>query len=1107
MPLGIRDITMVIRAKDNASRVFSQIAAGFGAMNGAAAAAVQKQMMAGAALMGIGAALGLIGVASLGVFNGMKNDAIEYDKQVALTMTQLNKVPATFEEIGDVGLRVAKEIPVPLEEMQQGLFDIFSSLDTTVSGAEKILTGFAKGAVAGQVELQEAGRATIGIMNAWRLPAEEINRVMDVQFKLVQVGVGTYGQFASTIGRAIPAAVASGNSIEDLAGMMAFLTRNGLSAAQSATSAARAMELVASPKTQEKMKKMGITFKDANGEFLSMREILHQLAYDKGWAKMTGPERKQAFQDLFGTGSIQARRFFDVAIPNLHELNNLTDQMFDSKGAMDEAYQTMFGRPATQSELLKNNIKALKIEIGRYFIPIAQKMTAAGLKMVKWFDGLSPGVKKATVFIAAFSAVIMTVAGVVTFVVGAFLLFSAAAAAVGMTLGSILAIIAGVTAAIVGLAAGGYAIIANWDTIKSTASDVWNAVDDYIQDAWDKMKDFGEYVKTGFLEVWNDLLGVGSRLKEEFGDWWDTTGTDAWERVKDSAEGLLETLGELPGNVREYAEEVTKDGLGKQILEDTKNLWKDIKDRASDAWDATKSGASTAWDKMQEFWDWFTTEWIDAWHGAQDQIDDFGNKIDEGKNKVEDFMDALGDTEAMKEWEDFGKKNTRYMNEFIAETEKAIVAVDHWAISMNGTEATVSGNIKGLPGQFAEMLRDIGSLLSSFEAPWDLAWKTTAGTLRRSWDDIKQVIEGGGTVIEFVMGALASIIPSIWNNIWVGMSGPVQLAFNGVVDFLNGATDAVWNSLLIPLYAIQGDWDKVWQSMGEGVRGAMSVIFGIIQIYTAMMWAPFALAWSIIVGIFSAGRVQVELLTQGLLDIIGGLFGLLFEIVTWPVRMTVQGVVTLWNWLYDVLVGHSIIPDLINSIATWFASLPGRVIGVIATLVSAVVNFFMDMFTRVVNTVSNGIQKVVSWFLSLGGRILGALPSPDLLYDFGARLLKGLINGIQSMLGSLQNIASQIAGVLSNISSGVGAVGGIVGGAAGVVGGLIGGRSVMPRSMMTPPVVIDRGGPRSGPTLNVERGAFEGAFPNVTDKEGIGEAVEEALMEIVFRLNAGTPNV
>lgn len=1145
MPLGIRDITMVIRAKDNATRVFNQVAMGFGRMNSAAAAAVQKQLMAGAALMGLGVALGLIGVASLNAFNSMRKDAVEYDKQVALTMTQLDKVPATFEEIGAMGLRVAREIPVPLEEMQQGLYDIFSSMDVTAKGAERILTGFAKGAVAGQVDLQEAGRATIGIMNAWQLPAEEINRVMDVQFQLVRKGVGTYGEFASVLGRAIPAAVASGNSVEDLAGMMAFLTRNGLTTAQAATSAARAMELVASPKTQAKMDKMGITYKKANGEFLSMREILHQLAYDKGWAAMTAPERKKAFTDLFGTGSIQARRFFDVAIPGYEDLNSLTDDMFSSAGAMEAAYDTMFNRPASQSQLLENNIKALRIEIGQYLIPAGRMLTDVGLSIVRWFSDLSPGVKKALVGITAFSAVVATVGGIVLVVVGAFLTLGAAAAAVGLSMGAVIGIVAGITAAIIGIGAAIFGTVVHWDTLKEIAGPVWDTIKDGASEAWDILKSFGSWLKESFLGVWEDIVGIGSRLKEEFTDWWDETGVDGLERLKETAQGLIDTITNIPENVRDIGDAIGETEAGRSIIDGIKDAWKGVKDFASDAWDIIKDGASDVWDKLQDFWDWLTGEWIDAWHTFQDVLDNVVEWFGDLDDNVADFYRRLRDSDAMEEWGAKIDELETYMRDFRHEIGETATAVNEWAPegdTMPGSLGTFTENIKAMPGAFENMIGMIGRNLAHLEGIWDFAWSEMSANVDRAWTDIKEAASSGWEALVETFNTWKEILLGGWGTFWSIMRWPIQTFINGVTTVWDGFWQTLYNIIQIPLNLIQGDWDEAWANMQLAFEGFMMIISGLLQMFVGMFTAPFAAAWGIVKAIWENGRTNVTLITSLLLSTIGNLLSAVWNIITAPFRTAINAVVKLFNWLYDILVGNSIVPDMINAIAKWFQRLPGLIIGTISNMVNQVVKWFTTMMQRGVSAIANGVGNVYSAMSRIGNAIKSAMPSLDILFSAGQRIIQGLIDGITSKIGgiasAMANAASTITShwpfspakrgplkthppekagrnIMNYLAAGMQARSG---GPAEVVRRAMQDASDL-MSMYTDssgartmgmiegshPVGGVTGAPIRPVTLNVERGAFEGAFPAVTDAEGVGDAIEEAFKSLLYELQKGTP--
>src|SRR5262245_23190362 len=205
-------------------------------MSAEAQASAMAGIRAGSAVAGVGIGLTAVGLAGLEFFKASTEAAVEYNQQAALTLTQVDQVGVSLQTIKDIGRDVAAAIPAPFEEMQSSLYDIFSSMDVDVNGAKTLLEAFSKGAVAGQVDVQQAGRATIAIMNAFKVPVSDVNKVMDVQFETVRKGVITYDELSSTIGRAIPSAVRAGQSYATLGGMIAFMTRNGLSAAQASTS-------------------------------------------------------------------------------------------------------------------------------------------------------------------------------------------------------------------------------------------------------------------------------------------------------------------------------------------------------------------------------------------------------------------------------------------------------------------------------------------------------------------------------------------------------------------------------------------------------------------------------------------------------------------------------------------------------------------------------------------------------------------------------------------------------------------------------------------------------------------------------------------------------
>ena len=81
-----------------------------------------------------------------------------------------------------------------------------------------------------------------------------------------------------------------------------------------ATSAARAVELMFSPKAIKGLTGVGVEVENSAGEFRQMQEIIRDLV--PVFEGLTDAQRKIKFKEIFGTGRIQARRFFDLSIPN-----------------------------------------------------------------------------------------------------------------------------------------------------------------------------------------------------------------------------------------------------------------------------------------------------------------------------------------------------------------------------------------------------------------------------------------------------------------------------------------------------------------------------------------------------------------------------------------------------------------------------------------------------------------------------------------------------------------------------------------------------------------------------------------------------------------------
>jgi tape measure domain-containing protein len=221
-------------------------------------------------------------------------------------------------------------------------------------------------------------------------------------------------------------------------------------------------------------------------------------------------------------------------------------------------------------------------------------------------------------------------------------------------------------------------------------------------------------------------------------------------------------------------------------------------------------------------------------------------------------------------------------------------------------------------------------------------------------------------------------------------------------------------ALLIVIGIVISLVTAVISALGYIIEAIASLIFGVIKIVTGVM--------NLIMDLFKAdwGKLagDLEQIWDGLWEaVIGTIWNVILAIIAllWGF---IKNIIDFFINLYDILVGHSIIPDLMNAIYEWFASLPGRVLAVIAGFVSSVIGFFMSLWSGTVSTVAGLVGDVVSYMSSLPGRIISVLSGlGSLLYGVGRDIISGLISGISDMAGALIGKVQSLAGLIRDTFS------------------------------------------------------------------------------------------
>lgn len=509
MGLSTRELLLIIRARDEASRTLTRISQNMqtaqlqeisgmknitaqqrSQMRDAVAAkktAAEARQVAGMALTTTGVAMVGVGAKMVSALNDMGNASIEYAQQAAVSFTQVeDKATDSLKGIEQMGLSVAQRFAVNFEEIQPAIYDIFSSVEAKGKDAKILLDGIATAAIGGATDMLTASNSIIGIMNAWGLKAKDVTKINDQMFQLVRKGRGTYQQFTAAMGKSIPSAKNASQSVEELSAMLMFLTRNGVSTSMAGTSAARAMDLLTNPKFEENMNKFGMSVYDAQGKMKPMSQVVQDLKSNMKGLNLK--EQAQRWRDLAGGAgnNIQARRFFNLA---LTDSNNLYRKMQgyakDAGGAADEAYKIMSNTPEAKIKILANEMEVFKVTFGDAVKDIKAFISEALTPLLNWFNGLSPEVKKNIIIFGLVTGAILVLSGVIIAVVGTIMMFSGILVLLGGSLGTIGGIVAGVVGGIALLAGAAYLIIANWGSITSWWDGVWAEIQRTVQPAID----------------------------------------------------------------------------------------------------------------------------------------------------------------------------------------------------------------------------------------------------------------------------------------------------------------------------------------------------------------------------------------------------------------------------------------------------------------------------------------------------------------------------------------------------------------------------------------------------------------------------------------------
>lgn len=295
----------------------------------------------------------------------------------------------------------------------------------------------------------------------------------------------------------------------------------------------------------------------------------------------------------------------------------------------------------------------------------------------------------------------------------------------------------------------------------------------------------------------------------------------------------------------------------------------------------------------------------------------------------------------------------------MADTFKNAFKSDAMKSVGNGIEAVFRG--------IGEVIRlywpDIKDLIDVFKDAGVKAFKTIWPELQRmgkAFKDVWIAIEPLRNILMVVAAAIGGWILLKWKVFASILTEVVGRALDFIIDIIGDVLRVFTGVVQLIGGILSGDWTLMWE-------GAKNIVMGI-----------FEAIWHVI---------------EGFVSIIWGV-----------IKGFVEGVVGFFTWLWDVLVGHSIIPDMVNAIVKWFLSLPGKILSALAALGGKLVDLIKAAWALFMSALKTAWNGTFEFIKSLPGKIFdGFMLYVGLITSIGSKIIgwikTGLVNAWEKISG------------------------------------------------------------------------------------------------------------
>ena len=321
-------------------------------------------------LAGAAAGLGAIGAAAVKL-------GMDFEAQMSRVLAISGATEAEYKELCNLAKQLGADTAFSASEAAAGMENL-ASAGFTAQQIMAAMPGLLDLAAVSGGDVAAAAEVAASALNAFGLGADKAGHVANVFAKAAADTNAECLDMGDAMKYVAPVAAAMCISLEETAAAIGIMSDAGIKGSQAGTSLRGALSRIAKPTEimQETMEKLGISFYDAEGNMLSLKDQIAVL--EEAFVGLSQEQRNQALVTLYGQESLSGMLALIEAGPE--GIDELTSSLTNSTGAAEEMARVF-------QDNLQGDIENLTGSLETLGLTFSESINGSLRKLVQDADG------------------------------------------------------------------------------------------------------------------------------------------------------------------------------------------------------------------------------------------------------------------------------------------------------------------------------------------------------------------------------------------------------------------------------------------------------------------------------------------------------------------------------------------------------------------------------------------------------------------------------------------------------------------------------------------------------------------------------------------------